>query len=68
MDSVCTVKKHDYPVVKTAGPEHSLCSIEKMVTVNSGGNYAPVVVMGLEQQPEHELCFWKPCFAYCYEG
>ena len=32
MDSVCTVKKHDYPVVmsvKTAGPEHSLCSIEK---------------------------------------
>ena len=48
--------------------------LKKIVSVNSAGNCTPVVVMGLEQQlmgleqqPEGGLCFWKPCFAYCYE-
>ena len=55
IDSVYTIKRHAYPVimsVKTAGPEHGPCSIEKIVSVNSVGNCTPVVVMGLEQQPD----------------
>ena len=56
IDSVYTIKKHAYPVimsVQTAGPEHGPCSIEKkIVSVNTVGNCTPVVVMGLEQQPD----------------
>ena len=50
-------------MLRTAGTEQGPCSIEKIVSVNSVVNYAPVDVMGLEQQPEHGLCYLKPCFA-----
>ena len=55
IDSVYTIKRHAYPViisVQTAEPEDGPCAIEKMVSVNSVGNCTPVVVMGLEQQPD----------------
>ena len=34
-----------------------LVLLKKIVSVNSVGNCTPVVVMGLEQQPEDGLCF-----------
>ena len=47
---------------------------KKIVSVNSVGTVLRLLswdsnnsLMGLEQQPEDGLCFWKPCFAYCYE-